>query len=94
MGKFKLINPVVTGTFSDVFESESADIAAKMCWDALTSDGKYISGNIPKFLFTLQSASDKELHHYMVKEKPSGSRTDYSIDRVVVNLTKDQTKSF
>lgn len=94
MGKFKLINPLVTGTFTDVFESESADKAAKLCWDALTADGKYISGNVPKFLFTLQSVSDKELHHYMVKELPSDTVADYSIDKINVSLTKEQKKEF
>jgi len=94
MEKFKLINPVVTGTFVSVFESDSPDKAAKLCWDALTSDGKYISGNIPKFLFTLQSASDKELHHYMVKEEPAETSANYSIDKINLNLTKEQKRDF
>jgi hypothetical protein len=94
MGKFKLVNPVIIGTFVDTYETSSSDEAAKKFWDSLTSDNKYISGNVPKFLFTLMNTSNNELHHYMVKEKPEGSHADYSISKVDVTMTSKQKKEF
>jgi len=94
MGKFKLVNPVIIGTFVDTYEAGSSDEAAKKFWDSLTVDNKYISGNVPKFLFTLMDTSDNELYHYMVKEKPEGSHADYSISKVDVSMTPKDKKEF
>ena len=94
MGKFKLVNPVIIGTFNDTYESSFVDDAAKKFWETLTTDNKYITGNIPKFLFTLMDMSNEKLHHYLVKEKPEGSHADYSIVKINVELTSDQKKEF
>ena len=94
MGKFKLVNPVIIGTFNDTYETSSVDAAAQKFWETLTSDNKYVSGTIPKFLFSLMDTSDKELYHYMVKEKQDGSRSDYSITPVKVNIPKETKTSF
>ncbi len=94
MGKFKLINPVITGKFSDTFETATSDDAAKQFWESLTHDGKYLSNNVPRFLFTLQDTSNEELHHYMVKEKPEGSYADYTIKKVTATLTDERKTQF
>lgn len=94
MGKFKLVNPVIIGTFVDTYETNNADEAAKKFWDTLTTDNKYVTGNIPKFLFTLMDVSNKELFHYMVREKPEGTHADYSITKVNVEMTSQQKKEF
>ena len=66
MGMFKLINPVITGSFEDQYEASTPEAAAKKFWDALTSDGKYVTGNVPRFMFTLQDLSSEKLHHFLV----------------------------
>ena len=94
MGKFKLVNPVIIGTFDDTYETSSSDGAAKKFWESLTSGNKYIAGNIPKFLFTLMDMSNKELYHYMVKEKLDGQIANYDITSISPDLTKDQKSNF
>jgi hypothetical protein len=94
MGNFKLVNPVIIGTFVDTYDTSNADQAAKKFWDTLTTDNKYVTGNIPKFLFTLMDTSSKDLFHYMVREKPEGKNADYSITKVNVEMTSQQKKEF
>lgn len=92
MGKFKLINPVITGSFNDQYESSTAGGAAKEFWEALTSDGKYVTGNVPQFMFTLQDVSSDKLYHFLVKEQIAGSKADYSIDEINVKMSDDEKK--
>jgi len=92
MGKFKLINPVIIGTFNDTYNTQSADEAAKKFWESLTD--KYISGSTPRFYFSLMDMSDKGLHHFSVKEKMEGGNANYSISKIEVNLPKDMKTNF
>jgi len=94
MGKFKLVNPVIIGTFNDTYDTSSADSAAQKFWETLTSDNKYVSGSIPRFYFSLMNMSDKELYHYSVKEKMEGGRADYSINQINVKLSRDIKSNF
>ena len=94
MGKFKLVNPTIIGTFKNTYTANNADQAAQNFWENLTKDGKYIAGNIPKFLFTLQDSSSSELHHYRVEERPTDKSAEFSITRENISLSDKHKKAF
>ena len=93
MKNFTLINPVIAGTFGNNYKCNTDDEAAKQFWEALTTEGKLISGNMPQFFFTLMNTKNKELSHYKVNEIPSNSYTDYSIDKVNLKLSSSEEQS-
>ncbi len=90
---FELINPVIVGTLSKTYDAENVEEAGKMFWEALTVDGKYISGNVPKFMFTLKESGTDKLHHFVVTETPDGKSASYSIKKVDVKLTNTETSN-
>lgn len=92
--KYKLVNPLIIGTFNDVYSSENADGAAKVFWETLTSNNNYITGNIPKFMFTLMDTNSKDLHHYVVKEKPDGQLADYTITKIDYTVPAEKRTEF
>lgn len=95
MGKYTLVNPVIIGTFDRIFDATTADSAAIKFWEELTKEGKYITGNIPKFLFTLQDDKTKDLYHYKVEEKPSAEKeTGYTITSIPANCSKNEQDQF
>lgn len=94
MGKYQLVNPVIVGTFSNSYNGKNSDDAAKQFWENLTSENKYVTGNIPKFLFTLRDEGSNELHHYMVKEKMEGRHADYVITNVDVTMNGNKQRDF
>jgi sulfite reductase alpha subunit-like flavoprotein len=94
MGKYQLVNPVIIGTFANTYDAKNPDEAAKNFWEKLTSDNKYVTGNIPKFLFTLKNDESSELYHYMVKEKLEGHHADYVITKVNVDISANQQRDF
>lgn len=94
MGEFKLVNPVIMGTFKDTYTAQTSADAAKQFWTNLTIDNKYITGNVPKFLFTLMNTNDEKLHHFMVREKQNGSSAEFEISNVDVTLSDSQKGKF
>lgn len=94
MGKYQLVNPVIVGTFSNSYSGKNSDDAAKQFWENLTSENKYVTGNIPKFLFTLRDENSNKLHHYIVKEKLEGRHADYIITNIDVNMDKNKERDF
>lgn len=94
MQKFKLVNPVITGTFSNTYEAETPEEAAKKFWEALTSDNKNITGNVPQFMFTMQGGASDELYHFKIHEKPSGSTVEYHLERIYPKITDTEMKEF
>lgn len=94
MGKFQLVNPVIIGTFNDTYETSSADQAAEKFWKTLTSENKYVTGNLPKFYFSLMDTGNNSLHHYVVKESINGSYANYSIKKADVKMSSKQKDDF
>lgn len=90
--KFTLINPVIAGSFSKEYETDSAEDAGKMFWEALTVEGKYITNNVPKFMFTMQEGGSSKLHHFVVSETPNGKNTSYSIKKLDLKLTQSESE--
>ncbi len=91
---FKLINPMITGTFTNTYEASNAKDAGKMFWEALAIDGKYISGNVPQFIFTMKEEGSNTLHHFVVSETPEGKNTSYSIKNLDLKLTASESSKF
>lgn len=93
--KYTLINPVIAGSFSKTYEADNENDAAQMFWEALAVDGKYISGNVPKFLFTMkeEGTSDSKLHHFVVSETPDDKSASYSIKKLDLKLTQSETNN-
>ena len=96
MGKFKLVNPVIVGSFETTFETETPIKAAQQFWKALTEDDKTIINNVPRFMFTLKNEDTEELHHFMVEEKPiEGNKTvDFTIKVVDLNIPSKKLSRF
>jgi len=94
MGKYQLVNPVIVGTFENSYIGKNSDDAAKQFWENLTSENKYVTGNIPKFLFTLKDENTNELYHYVVKEKMEGRHADYVITHIDVNMNDNSKETF
>lgn len=90
MTEFKVINPVIAGTFKKTYVASSPANAAKEFWESLTANGKYITNNVPKFLFTMMNTETNAMHHFIVNEIPNGKYTDFSIDEHDPKLSKDE----
>lgn len=97
---FKLINPVIAGSFSKTYEAETAEEAGKMFWNALAIEGKYISGNVPQFIFTMKEENllsnksnplPESLHHFVVSEMPEGKNASYSIKKLDLKMTASES---
>jgi len=93
MTDFKLVNPVIIGTFDNNFRAANVDDAAKSFWEKLT-ESKYISGNVPLFYYSLMNTKNNEISHFKVKEMPSGQYAEYSIEKVDVNMSKTEKDKF
>lgn len=62
---YRLVNPVIEGSFDSKVKSQSPDLAAKIIWSRIT---KYTSGHVPKFIFSLQNLETDEISSFVVKE--------------------------
>lgn len=70
--RYKLINPLIIGTFTTEYIAETPIDAANEFWVKLSDT---LSGNVPKFAFTLQNLDTDNLYHFIVKEKVSNNST-------------------
>jgi len=91
MKSYKLVNPVIIGSFETSFNANDATSAAETFWKSLSP---YITNNVPKFMFTLQEGGN--LHHFVVKESVrDGSKfADYSLDKINITMSAKQQKTF
>ena len=87
MTVFELTNPVIVGSFNKTYDASNAEEAGRMFWEALAVDGKYISGNVPQFAFTMKENKTQKLYHFIVSETPSGKNASYSIKALELKLT-------
>lgn len=91
MTKYQLVNPYIEGEFEKSYSAKSPSECAEKVWDNLSG---YLTGNVPKFAFTLQKESDGKLYHFLVKEKVKGDLVDYSISQLNLDLNKDVLSNF
>lgn len=83
---YQLINPIIEGTFTDVFDSNKPIDAANSLWKKFT---EHIVSHVPKFMFTLKDISSGDIYHFEVLE--NGTTNNYTINEL--NLDID-TKEF
>lgn len=92
MSSFKLVNPLILGDLNTEYSAKNAKDAADQAWNSLS---KHITGNVPRFGFSLKDNSSDKLYHFLVKEKISNNKiVDYSIDPVDIKMTDQQEKGF
>jgi hypothetical protein len=81
MHDYKLVNPVIAGTFIDTYKAANAEQAAEKFWNQLAG-GKYIAGDMPLFYFTIMDGANEKLSHFKLEEKREGSHASYTISAV------------
>lgn len=94
MTNYQLVNPYIEGDFEKVYSGKKPLDAAEHVWGKLSG---YITGNVPRFAFTIERMSDKKLFHFVVKEKVKGNKSstvDFSLEELNVDLNKDVSKRF
>ncbi len=92
MTKYKLVNPLILGNIKTDYSGKDIDTVAADAWNSIS---KHVTGNVPRFGFTLKNDENDQLFHYMVKEKVSNNKIiDYSIEKMDINLTKNQEDKF
>lgn len=80
---YQLVNPVIEGTFKDVYEGNDQYEAAEAFWLNLS---KHIVGYVPRFLFTLKNISSADLHHFEVAE--NGKTNQYKVKELNIEIDK------
>uniref|UniRef100_A0A6C0ACD2 Uncharacterized protein n=1 Tax=viral metagenome TaxID=1070528 RepID=A0A6C0ACD2_9ZZZZ len=89
MTKYQLVNPYIEGDFQTSYSAKTPDECAEQVWDNLSG---YLTGNVPKFAFTLKQESNNKLYHFLVKESVKGDLVDYSLTKLNIDLNKDAVK--
>lgn len=85
--RYRVVNPVIGGTFNTDYNSTDPDKAAQEFWFDFS---KHINGNVPKFYFTLKDLDSGEYHSYCVKEKPDGRKDAIlTITKVDTNIPEE-----
>lgn len=92
MSSYSLVNPLILGDYGTEFYGNDQNEAANNAWNSIS---KHMTGNVPRFGFTLKDNADDKLYHYLVKEKISNNKiVDYSIDNLELKMTDKQEKGF
>ena len=86
---YQLINPVIEGTFKDVYDAVDPIDAAKHMWTSLSDN---IVAHVPKFMFTMRNISSGDLHHYCVSE--NRATNSFTINKHEMNIDKKHFNEF
>lgn len=80
---YQLVNPVIEGTFQDVYEGKNPITAADNMWSNLT---EHIVSHVPRFMFTMKDISSGRHYNFEVKEDSTdGSYTINKLNNLKVN---------
>jgi hypothetical protein len=86
---YQLVNPIIEGTFKDVYDAKDSIEAAHDMWTNLT---EHVVAHVPKFMFTMRDISNGELHHFeVVEDKEKGT---FVIDKLNIDTKKDDFSDF
>jgi len=86
---YQLVNPIIEGTFKDVYDANDSIEAARDMWTNLT---EHVVAHVPKFMFSMRDISNGELHHFEVAEnREEGS---FVIDKLKLDLNKKMFSDF
>jgi hypothetical protein len=91
MPNYQLVNPYIEGNFETSYSGKKPIDAAEKLWGKLSS---YMTGNIPRFAFSMERASDGKLYHFTVKESVKGETVDFSLTEEKVKLKKKLLDGF
>lgn len=91
MQSYRLVNPKIIGDFNDTFDAIDQKIAADKTWQCLT---KYMTKNIPEFLFTLEDKKTGKLYNFQVNESIDGKIANYDIIELEPYLNQQQINLF
>lgn len=87
--QYKLINPVIEGSFDNVFNEKTPMKAAHKCWLKLS---ELLSSDVPQFAFTLKEMKGGKLYHYKVSEKEDSKdeKINFTLSELDLNLDDKQ----
>jgi len=86
---YQLINPVIEGTFKDVYDANKPIDGATQMWKSLT---EHIVSHVPKFMFTMRNISTTDLHHFEVSENLDTK--EFSISELSLDIGNDEFDKF
>lgn len=86
---YQLINPVIEGSFKDVYDANRPIDGAQRMWENLT---EHIVSHVPKFMFTLRNISSGDLHHFEVAENKDTSQ--FTINELSLNIDNEEFDNF
>lgn len=86
---YQLINPVIEGSFKNVYDADKPIEAADNMWKNLS---EHIMSHVPKFMFTMKNISNGSLHHFQVIE--NREKGSYTIDKINVKSNKKDFDDF
>lgn len=86
---YQLVNPVIEGTFTDVYDANRPIEGAQHMWEKLT---EHIVSHVPKFMFTMRNISSGDLHHFEVAENKEAS--SFTINELSLNIDNDDFDNF
>lgn len=83
---YQLVNPVIEGSFQDVYEAINPITAADDMWRNLT---EHIVSHVPRFMFTMKDISSGKYHNFEVSE--NGKDSSYTINKLTkINIDKKE----
>ena len=86
---YELVNPMIEGTFKNVYEANKPVDAAENLWKNLS---EHFISHVPKFIFTMRDVSSGNLHHFEVGENKVSS--SYSIEELDLDINKKKFDDF
>lgn len=84
---YQLVNPIIEGTFQDVYEAKNPITAADNMWNNLT---EHIVSHVPRFMFTMKDISSGGHYNFEVTENDETGK--YTIKKL--NDVKVDNKDF
>ena len=80
---YQLVNPIIEGTFQDVYDAKTPILAADNMWNNLT---EHIVSHVPRFIFTMKDITTNKYYNFEVKENSNnGSYTINKLTNLKIN---------
>jgi hypothetical protein len=86
---YQLVNPVIEGTFRDVYDANRPIDAAQHMWKNLA---EHMVSHVPKFMFTMRDISSGKLHHFEVAENID--TREFTINELALDIDNDEIDKF
>ena len=86
---FQLVNPIIEGTFKDVYDAKKPINAADDMWKNFS---QHIVSHVPKFMFTMRDLTSDKMHHFEVLENKS--KNSYNINELGTSIDKNLFTKF